>query len=388
MLPRHCKPLKSKSFFLFGARGVGKTSLLKDFFKPEERCFWIDLLDEDLYRELMTRPSKFVELIPPDFRKGDWVVADEIQRIPQLLNYVHKLIEERKLNFALTGSSARKLKRTGVNLLAGRALMNTLHPFTHLELGDKFSLLDVLNWGSLPETLYLGSSIEKKEYLKSYVSTYIRQEIKEEQVVRNLEPFMRFLEVAAQANGQIVNFSKIGRFAQVEHKTVERYFEILIDTFLGFYLEPFHTSARKVQTKSSKFYFFDLGIKKAIDRTLDMQIVSSTPAFGNSFEHFFILECIRMKAYLRVDDTFYYSRTKDDVEIDLIIERPDRERIAIEIKSSDSVDANELRSSFLLARDMGISKFYVASREPIPRYVEGINILPWQDVLKEIGYIS
>ena len=373
---------------MFGARGVGKTSLLKDFFKPEERCFWIDLLDEDLYRELMTRPSKFVELIPPDFRKGDWVVADEIQRIPQLLNYVHKLIEERKLNFALTGSSARKLKRTGVNLLAGRALMNTLHPFTHLELGDKFSLLDVLNWGSLPETLYLGSSIEKKEYLKSYVSTYIRQEIKEEQVVRNLEPFMRFLEVAAQANGQIVNFSKIGRFAQVEHKTVERYFEILIDTFLGFYLEPFHTSARKVQTKSSKFYFFDLGIKKAIDRTLDMQIVSSTPAFGNSFEHFFILECIRMKAYLRVDDTFYYSRTKDDVEIDLIIERPDRERIAIEIKSSDSVDANELRSSFLLARDMGISKFYVASREPIPRYVEGINILPWQDVLKEIGYIS
>lgn len=388
MIQRLCKPLKTKSFFLLGARGTGKTSLLKKIFEDEKNCFWINLLDDQLYQELLARPQKFLEIIPKNFKSGDWVVADEIQRLPQLLNYVHHLIEERKLKFALTGSSARKLKRTGTNLLAGRALLNSLHPFTYSELKKEFELEEVLNWGSLPEIRNLESELEKKEYLKSYVSTYIRQEIKEEQIVRNLEPFVRFLEAAAQSNGQVLNFSKIGRDAQVEHKTAERYFEILVDTFLGFYLEPFHTSARKVQTKSSKFYFFDFGVKRAIDRSLDMRLAPNSIPYGLAFEHFFITECLRMKSYLRLDDQLYYTRTKDDVEIDLIIERPNSELIAVEIKSSERVDELSLQPALRLARDMGIKKFYVACLEKTPRQVEGIHILPWQQVLEEIGYSS
>jgi predicted AAA+ superfamily ATPase len=170
MYRRLAKPLLGNSFFLLGARGTGKTSLLERHFPPSERCIWIDLLDDALYQRLMRSPSYFEEIIPADLPRDSWVVADEIQRIPSLLNYVHRFIEKRGLKFALSGSSARKLKRGGANMLAGRAFDNYLYPLTSAELGEDFKLQEVLNWGALPKALLLCTAEEKREYLRSYVN--------------------------------------------------------------------------------------------------------------------------------------------------------------------------------------------------------------------------
>lgn len=385
MYSRIAKPLFSNSFFMFGARGTGKSSLLKEFFPPaKSNVFWVDLLDDVLYQELLAHPGRFVEMIPREFKKGSWVVADEIQRLPGLLNYVHKLIEERNISFALTGSSARKLKRGGANLLAGRAFLNSLHPLTHRELGKDFDLDFALNWGSLPRVFSLKGNDEKKEYLKSYVATYMKQEIKEEQVLRQLEPFARFIEIASQQNTQIINASKIARDSLSSPAAVLRYFEILSDTLMGFYLEPYHRSVRKVQTAKSKFYFFDLGVRKAIERSLDSPLVPSTYAYGKAFEHFFVVECIRLNDYLRKDDRFYYLRTKDDVEIDLLIERPNRELWAIEIKSTERVDEKDFTRAIKVAQDLKVKRFIVASREKKKRTLKNMEIWPWKDVLNEL----
>jgi len=384
MFNRLCKPLLSNSFFLFGARGTGKTSLLKVLLPPSEDVYWVDLLDDGIYQELLARPQRFVERIPTHFGNAHWVVADEIQRLPQLLNYVHKLIEERKIKFALTGSSARKLKRGGANLLAGRAFLNSLHPLTSEELQKEFDLESILNWGSLPAVINLGTDLDRKEYLKAYTGTYLRQEIKEEQIVRRLDPFARFLEVSAQHNGKVLNFSKIARDSLTEVKSVQRYFDILVDTFLGFYLEPYHKSVRKVQTTKAKFYFFDSGVKRSLENTLSSPLTPGTYAFGDAFEHFFILECLRLRDYFRSDDRFYYICTKDDLEIDLIVEKSKKEVWAIEIKSSDRVDEVEILKKKKLADDLKVSRFLVASRESQTRMKQGVEICHWQTVLQEL----
>jgi predicted AAA+ superfamily ATPase len=367
----------------FLARGTGKSTLLKELLPATDQVLWINLLDNNFYQKLVARPEYFLELIPKHFNHQCWVVADEIQRIPELLNLVHLLIEERKINFALTGSSARKLKRGGANLLAGRAFLNSLFPLSHYELKNDFILLDILNWGALPKVFDYQDELSKKEYLRSYVGTYIREEIKEEQIVRQLDPFVRFLETSAQMNGEIINASKISRDAMSDSKAILRYFQVLEDTLLGFFLEPYHSSVRKVQTAKSKFYFFDLGVKRALEGSLDSLITPGSSAFGKSFEHFFILECLKYKTYQRKEDKFYYIRTKDDVEIDLLIERGKNNLIAIEIKSSENVDVMELKKSHVLAKDLGAKRFIVACREKISRNVDGIEIIPWQEVLSE-----
>lgn len=386
MYQRISKPLLTQSFFLFGARGTGKSSLIRQLLPPSHQTFWVDLLDDALYRELLVRPQGFVERIPAHFHGKDfWVIADEIQRLPSLLNYCHKLIEERKISFALTGSSARKLKREGANLLSGRAFVNELHPLTQRELGNDFDLSGVLRWGSLPQCVNYKTTVEKSEYLKAYVSQYIRQEIKEEQIVRSIDPFVRFLEVAAQMNGKVVNASKIGRHSMTDSAAVLRYFEILVDTLLGFYLEPYHQSVRKVQTAKAKFYFFDLGVKKAIEGTLNVPLVERTFSFGDAFEHFFILECHRLRDYTRAEDRFYYLRTKDGLEIDLLVERSRKELWGIEIKSNDRVDETEILKLKNLAQDLGLKKLLVASREKTKRVLDAkIEIWPWLDVLEEL----
>lgn len=379
----------TRSFFLFGARGAGKTSLLESLLPPSEKCFWFDLLDDALYRRLIARPQLFEELIPSHYGSGSWVVADEIQRAPALLNYVHRLIEKRGISFALSGSSARKLRRSGANLLAGRAFNNSIFPLTSLELKDDFDLEQVLNWGSLPLISALENSNERREYLRSYVGNYLRQEIKEEQIVRNLEPFVRFLECAAQNNGKIINATSIGRDSGTDAKSILRYFEILEDTLLGFFLDPFHRSVRKIQSVKSKFFLFDLGVKRALQNDLTSEISERSYAFGDAFEHFFILECHRLRHYLRLDERAYYLRTKDDVEIDLLLERPKGELYAIEIKSTERVDEVKLRASFELAKELKPRAIWVASRERHARNLgDNIEILPWQEVLARLYAVT
>ncbi|MFN4896002.1 MAG: ATP-binding protein [Pseudomonadota bacterium] len=385
MYHRLAKPLLSNSFFLLGARGTGKTSLLEKLFPPSERCIWIDLLDDALYQRLMRNPSYFEEIIPADLPCDSWVVADEIQRIPSLLNYVHRFIEKRGLKFALSGSSARKLKRGGANMLAGRAFNNYLFPLTSTELGDDFKLHEVLNWGSLPKTLLSNTAEEKREYLRSYVNNYIRQEIKEEQVVRQLEPFLRFLEAAAQCNGKIINASQIGRDSGTDAKAVIRYYEILSDTLLGFFLDPFHRSVRKIQTAKSKFYLFDLGVTRAMRGDLTTDVVPQSYQYGDAFEQFFILECHRLRTYLRFDERAFYLRTKDGAEIDLVIQRPGGELYAIEIKSSEEVNSERLGPFMALARDIKATATWIVSRERYARHLaDSVEILPWRDALQRL----
>lgn len=387
MYQRLCKPLLSNSFFLFGSRGTGKSTLLKRVLGPVEPL-WFDLLDEDEARHFLMRPKLLEERIPQDYPPGSWVVIDEIQKIPALLDLVHRLIENRKLNFALTGSSARKLKRGGANLLAGRAFTNHLHPLTALELGKDFDLGSVLQWGSLPKVTSLATEIEKMEFLRAYCSSYLREEIKEEQLVRRIEPFLRFLDVSAQANSQIINYSKIARDSGTDSKSVERYFEILIDTLLGFFLPPFHRSVRKRQSQKSKFYLFDLGVKRALENMLRVPIQQGTFGYGRAFEHFFILECIRLNDYTRKDFRFSYLRTKDDLEIDLIVERPGEKLLLIEIKSSSQVDEVELSKLKVIKKDLEPCELWIASREKAPRYLEFATVFPWETVLRNLFDMS
>jgi predicted AAA+ superfamily ATPase len=380
---RKCTPLKSNSFFLFGPRGTGKSSLLKSIFNSK-KCFWIDLLNEDVFKEYLLRPELLKErLIGKNF---NWVIIDEVQRIPSLLNYVHYIIEDNKTKkiktkFALTGSSARKLKRGGANLLAGRAFINNIHPLTFSELENDFDLSTVLSWGSLPKVMQFKKKIEKREFLLAYVNTYLKEEIREEQIVRNFEPFLSFLEVAAQANGEIINQSKIGRDSGNSPKAVERYFEILFDTLNGFYLPAYHTSVRKKTIQSSKFYFFDLGVKRAIENTLDVPLRNATYSFGKAFEHFFILECIRLNDYLRKNYKFSYLKTKDGVEIDLVIVRPGKKTFFIEIKSRNKIDESEFGSQIKLINDLNEKFLYVVSLEKVSRELPTLKILPWQEAL-------
>jgi predicted AAA+ superfamily ATPase len=378
---------KNNSFFLFGARGTGKTSLVEGFFKTlqkgKSKCFTIDLLDPDSEENYRNNPNRLKEEILAE--KYDWVLIDEVQKNVGLLDVVHHCIEKYKTKFALTGSSARKLKRSGSNLLAGRAFDFKLHPLTAIELGKIFQLNDVLKWGSLPKIFSFDESQDKSRFLRSYVNTYVKEEIIQEQLVRNVDGFRDFLSVAAQHNGKIINFSNIARDSKIDPKTVSSYFEILRDTLLGFYLESFDRSIRVQQSLSPKFYFFDLGVVDALNDSLSIPLIASTPSYGNKFEHFIILECIRLNDYYEKDFKFSYYRDKHDLEIDLMIKRPGQRNLAIEIKSSEKIKPEHYKNLLKIKDDLKDFDFIVLSQEKHKRILDnGITIYPWKQGLKEL----
>jgi uncharacterized protein len=386
MFERIVKLSKTHSFFLFGARATGKSTLLEKHF-PRSKTLWVDLLDPELEERLSMNPKLLEEMIAASKRRNDtWVVIDEIQKIPELLNVIHSLSKDKTLHFALTGSSARKLKRGGANLLAGRAFNYVCHPLTHLELGERFSLQDVLQFGSLPETFSLDPN-ERADYLRAYVDTYFKEEIVAEQIVRKLKPFKNFLQVAAQMNGKILNQNRIAGDVGVDHVTVQSYFEVLEDTLIGFQLEPFAESIRKRQRKACKFYYFDTGVTRALRRSLELPLKPGTYEYGEAFEHFLILEAKRLADYRKPDWRLSYLRTKDDAEIDLIIERPGMKRAAVEIKSTSRIGDSDARTgSFArLVGDLANTEGYLLSQDPLERKVDGIWRLPWRKGLAEIG---
>lgn len=382
MFHRIISPLKSSSFFLFGARGTGKTTFLKQFLK-DQGTYWVDFLDPESEARFSRNPS-FLKQEIAEQHKIQWVVLDEIQKVPKILDVVHQLIESTKIKFALTGSSARKLKRGGANLLAGRAFLNTLHPLIYSELDQQFDLLTYLKWGGLPKIYSLDSDEEKKEYLKTYAHVYLKEEIVSEQIVRKLDPFRRFLEIAAQVNGEIINYSNVARDVGADTKTVQSYYQILEDTLLGFHLPAYHRSVRKQQRQSPKFYFFDLGVKRALEHTLDLQLVPHTYGFGKAFEHYVIAECIHLNDYLRKDYRFYYLRTQNQLEIDLLIERPDRSIVLVEIKSSAEVDDRDIKTLRLFLDDFKSVSSFCLSLDPRQKLIHDTRCLPWEEGLKEI----
>jgi predicted AAA+ superfamily ATPase len=350
---------------------------------------WVDLLDPETEHRFSLQPAALRELIAAN-PTADSVVIDEIQKVPALLDVVHGCIEgalgkNRRVRFAMTGSSARRLKRGAVNLLAGRAFVYHLFPLTARELGTAFDLVQCLRFGTLPATLAFDTDGDRAEFLRAYARTYLREEVWGEHLIRRLDPFRRFLEVAAQCNGEIINFSNIARDVGVDHKTVGSYFEILEDTLLGFMLEPWHASVRKRQRQSPKFWWFDPGVARALAGMLTVDIVPRSGGFGRAFEHFVILEIIRAADYARSDFRFYYLRTKDDAEIDLIVERPGRPPALVEIKSTDRVEARHVRDLQRFLPDFPGALPLCLSRDPLRRQIGDVLAVPWQEGLSELG---
>ena len=270
-----------------GARGTGKTTLLKQSFS-EKNTLWINFLSFNEEDRFSRNPDLLTQLIAEFPYKR--VIIDEVQKVPKILDIVHLEIEKnKKIQFILTGSSARKLRKGAANMLAGRLFTFALHPLTYLELRDKFNINDVLQLGSLPGLISYKNKKDKVRYLDSYINTYLKEEILIEQLVRKVKPFKDFLEVSAQCNGQIINYSKIARNLGVDYTTVQNYFDILTDTYLGFHLKSFSRSIRKQQNQAPKFFLFDLGITRALLKQSQRTIEKSSYEYGSAFEHFYYL---------------------------------------------------------------------------------------------------
>lgn len=375
---------RGHSCFLFGARGTGKTTFIKRAFDPDASLY-VDLLDpetEDNYRRQPGRLESEVSALPASVR---WVLIDEVQRAPRLLDVAHRLIENTDKCLVLTGSSARKLKRGASNLLAGRALVHNLFPLTAPELRDAFVLEDALRWGALPQIYSLADSADKNAYLRAYALTYLKEEIAAEQVTRRLDPFREFLEVAAQANGTIVNYANIARDVGVDPKTVVTYFQILEDTLIGFHLPAYHRSVRKQQRANPKFYFFDVGVKRALERTLELPLRSGTYEFGKLFEHFVVTQIAHLARYRYPDWRLFHLRTGAGAEIDLLIERPGLPTVLIEIKSTERVDERDTRTLEGFTGDFDQPLALCVSRDASRMQVGGVLCLHWRDALDELG---
>jgi predicted AAA+ superfamily ATPase len=384
MLHRTLKLPKARSFFLFGARQVGKSTLLRQLFSKNHSIF-INLLDSEVYFKLLAKPHLLIEEINTLDKSISHLIIDEIQRVPELLNIVHKMIEERKdISFILSGSSARKLKRQGANMLAGRALTYNLFPLTHLELAKDFNLSRALDLGTLPAVYLDKEDVFARETLKSYARTYIEEEIKAEAQIRQLGAFIRFLDLAASENGSIINYSNIASDIYVDYKTVQEYYQVLEDTLIGFSLYGYAKSSRKQLSKHPKFYFFDTGVRRALAKKLDSPLIVKTREFGEAFEHFFIAEAMRLASYSRKDYKFSYYRTKSGAEVDLIIETYDDRCYAVEIKASDNVDINKL-TGLKSFKDLREDTVLICASLTKRRYGDAdILVCPWQEVLKII----
>jgi predicted AAA+ superfamily ATPase len=347
MYSRIINYLENKSFFLFGPRGTGKSTWVKTTF-PD--AVYIDLLEAELYNDLLANPQRLEKLIPKD--NQNWIIIDEVQKIPELLNEVHRLIEKSGYRFILTGSSARKIKKSGQNLLAGRALTYSIHPLTTKELGGDFNILRSLSYGHLPCAY---TEQDPKKYLESYVRTYLDEEIKHEGLTRNLQAFSRFLEAASFSQGSVLNVSSVSRECAVERKVVENYFSILEDLLIGYMVPVFAKKAKRKMAVHSKFYFFDAGVF----RTLRPMGPLDTPeeAQGAALETLLFQELLALNSYYNLGYKIHYWRTAGDIEVDFVL-YGERGIKAFEIKRSNRVDKKMLSGLNAFLEDYPQAKGY------------------------------
>ena len=357
----------ARSFFLFGMRGVGKSTWARATF-PD--AVYVDLLDERLYQDLLADPSLFAQSIGDPGPNG-WVVVDEVQRLPSLLNEVHRLIETRRLRFALLGSSARKLKAAGVNLLAGRALRKRMFPLTAAELGPAFDLDRVLRHGSIP---LVWTSEAPRDVLEAYTQLYLREEVRAEALVRNLPGFVRFLPVAALFNGQAVNVAGIARDAGVARTTVQGYLDILEDTLLVHRLPACEARLRVRERKLPKLYWVDPGVVRAVKR----QLAEVAAEERGSLLESWVVTTLRAHAETLelYDEIFYWSPHRAEVEVDLLLARG-RERLAIEVKAADRYHTGLLKGLRAIADLPGlVRRILVYTGRRSFRSADGIEIWP------------
>lgn len=359
--------LKKRSHFLFGPRQTGKTSLVRHSLK-EAKVY--DLLDTSVFLVLSRNPGRISEELGP----GDSIVViDEIQRLPILLNEVHRLIESRGVRFLLTGSSARKLRRGGINLLGGRARIKNLHPLTWKELGDQFDLGRAMDRGLLPSIYF---SDDPRADLLAYAGTYLQQEIIAEGTARNVPAFSRFLKVAAHCNATIVNFTNVANDAQVARTTVYEYFEILKDTLVLHELPAWRKTKKRKPFASSKYYFFDVGVAGSLQ---GRAFGPGTPEFGEAFETFLMHELSSHADYVS-GEALGYWRSKSGFEVDFIL----GDHTAVEVKAKENVSPQDLRSLRALAEEKMLKRYLCVSLERRPRTVEGITVLPFKTFLEAL----
>ncbi len=361
--------LKKKSHFLFGPRATGKSTLIRTQL-PEARVY--DLLDAQVLARLARRPK----LLEEEALASNQVIAiDEIQRMPSLLNEVHRLIESKKLRFLLTGSSARKLKRGASNLLAGRAFEARLFPLCSVEIPE-FDLLRYLNRGGLP-AIYASSWPD--EELHAYTSLYLREEIQAEALTRNVPAFARFLDVIALSNGEELNYQSLASDVGIPASTVRNYVEILEDTLLGFQLAAFTRTRKRKAIARAKHYLFDVGVVNTLCRRGEIRQASEL--FGKAFEHFVILEVRACLSYQRLRSEMHYWRSTSQFEVDLVID----DRLAIEIKATSLVSDKHLKGLRALKEEGLVKSFVVVSLDPDPRRTsDGISVLPWAHFLQRL----
>lgn len=375
------------SYFIFGPRGTGKTQWLKTHLKEAE-CIYIDLLEPLTFRELKSRPERLKESIPDDYT--GWVILDEVQKVPEVLDEVHRLIEHKEYRFILTGSSARKLRREGVNLLAGRAIQHSMHPLLIQEVGASFQLEHALTLGMLPAT-YTYS--DPTGYLATYVDTYLREEVVYEGLTRNISAFARFLEVASFSQGGIINASDIAREVGIDRQVIQNYFRILNDLLLSHTLPVFTKKAKRRLISSEKFYYFDAGVYQNLR---PKGILDSPSEIGGiALETLFFQSILAVNDYFRLNYQFYYWRTMSGVEVDFIAYGPNA-LIAFEIKHSRQITPKMLHGLKHFKEDYPMAKLYIVylgseilhlSNEIIALpFVMALQTLP--ELLKDIGNCS
>jgi len=371
MYPRLLAPPARQSFFLFGPRGVGKTAWVRERF-PEAPFF--DLLDAGTYTRLLAAPTRLGDEIPAGYR--GWVVVDEIQRLPDLLNEVHRLIEARRLRFVLTGSSARKLRRRGVNLLAGRALTRFMHPLTAVELGRDFELRRALQYGCLP---FACTEPDPRDYLSSYVSTYLREEVQQEGFARNLTAFARFIEAASFSQGAILNVATVARESAVNAKVAEDYFCILEDLLIAVRLPVFTKLAKRRVVAHPKFYFFDAGVFQTIRPRGPLDAPEEIR--GPALETLFLQHLRALNDYRGLGYSLYYWRTAAGDEVDFVL-YGERGLVAIEVKMTQQVRSDELRGLRRFRDDYPQATAFFVYAGSRRRHDAGIEIVPAEDALR------
>ena len=360
-----------EAMFLFGGRQVGKSTLLKERFP---KAVYIDLLNSELRNRYRQHPEEFRESLLRHAPET-LVIVDEIQKVPDLLDEVHWLMVNKGLFFILSGSSARKLKKSGANNLGGRAIPETLFPLVSAEIPD-FDLDRAIQNGMIPRHYMVANA---RNRLKSYIELYLKEEIIEEAAVQKVDDFIRFLEVAAISNGEMLNYENVATDCGVSANTVKAYYQILCDTLLGFEVPAYRKVIKRKLSKSSRFFFFDVGIANYL--TGRHHLAPKTPEYGHAFEHLVMQEIVAYLGYKGVEEKLTYWHTYDDIEVDAVIGDA---RVAIEIKSADSIQTNHKKGLVEFAKEHPNVKQILVSRDRISRRSGDIDLYYVTDFFKAL----
>ena len=360
-----------EAMFLFGARQTGKSTLLKERFP---KAIYIDLLKSDVRNRFKQHPEEFRESLlryPPE----TLVIVDEIQKVPDLLDEVHWLMVEKGLWFILSGSSARKIKKSGANNLGGRAIPETLFPLVSAEIPD-FDIERAVQNGMIPRHYMVANA---RNRMRAYIDLYVKEEIIEEALVQNVDEFIRFMEVAAIMDGEILNYENVASDCGVSANTVKAFYKILVDTLLGFEVPAYRKVIKRKLYKSPRFYYFDIGIANHL--TKRYQLAPKTPEYGHAFEHLIIQEIVAYLAYTNSDEELSYWHTYENIEVDAIIGDA---RVAIEIKSTDHVDHGDKKGIMEFAKEHPNAKQILVSRDRISRRSGNVDLYYVTDFFKAL----